>query len=208
MKTKVGTPFYVAPEVLQGEYKKSCDMWSIGVIAYLLLSGYPPFYGDNNDEIFDKIESCEYTFPKKEWEGVSKNAKSFIRKLLVLNPDKRMTPDEALNHPWLTTKNNPQDATNTQLISRLKKFQAPRRFQNEFLLYLADFIEEEQMKKILESLSAHLSQQQLRNNDPMKNQSIAETNDVENSEWISIEELKNALNDVVSKEKTLEILDK
>ena len=103
MRTRVGTPFYVAPEVIKGEYQKSCDMWSIGVIAYVLLCGYPPFYGDDNEEIFQKIESVDFNYPIEDWASISPNAKDFINKLLEANPKKRMTPYEAMNHTWLDT---------------------------------------------------------------------------------------------------------
>jgi calcium-dependent protein kinase len=67
LQTKVGTPYYVAPEVLKGVYDKRCDLWSIGVITYILLCGYPPFYGSNNKEIFDKIKNCKYEFFAEDW---------------------------------------------------------------------------------------------------------------------------------------------
>jgi serine/threonine protein kinase len=89
MKTKVGTPYYVAPEVLKREYTKSCDVWSIGVIAYILLCGYPPFYGDSDNEIFESVRVGRYEFPSPEWDDISEDAKDFIKCLLKLNPAER-----------------------------------------------------------------------------------------------------------------------
>lgn len=89
MKTKVGTPYYVAPEVLKREYTKSCDVWSIGVIAYILLCGYPPFYGDSDNEIFESVRVGRYEFPSPEWDDISDDAKDFIKCLLKLNPAER-----------------------------------------------------------------------------------------------------------------------
>ena len=104
LETKVGTPFYVAPEVLRGKYNKQCDMWSVGVIAYVLLSGYPPFYGDNNKETYRKILKCEYEFNEDEFGRVSTEAIDFVRRLLVPNAEERMTAEEALAHKWITRK--------------------------------------------------------------------------------------------------------
>mmetsp|Transcript_18465 Transcript_18465/g.36964 ORF Transcript_18465/g.36964 Transcript_18465/m.36964 type:complete len:504 (+) Transcript_18465:28-1539(+) len=100
MKTKVGTPYYVAPEVLNKEYDKSCDMWSIGVISYILLCGYPPFYGDNDHEIFVSVKAAKFDFPSPEWDTISEKAKDFIMCLLKKDPSKRLTANNALDHPW------------------------------------------------------------------------------------------------------------
>ncbi len=89
MRTKVGTPYYVAPEVLRKEYTKMCDIWSIGVIAYILLCGYPPFYGDSDNQIFDSVKAGRFDFPSPEWDTISDAAKDFVCCLLKLDPSKR-----------------------------------------------------------------------------------------------------------------------
>ena len=89
---KVGTPYYVAPEVLEGSYDRRCDLWSIGVITYIILCGYPPFHGNSNHEIFGKIKSLDYNFYVEEWGSISPEAKDFVAKLLLLDPADRMTP--------------------------------------------------------------------------------------------------------------------
>ena len=101
MTNLVGTPYYIAPEVLRRKYDKSCDLWSVGVIAYILLSGYPPFNGSNNEEIHQSILKGRFSFPSREWKGTSQEARDFIRRLLVTDPSKRMTAEQALNHPWI-----------------------------------------------------------------------------------------------------------
>jgi len=102
MTTRVGTPYYIAPEVLARKYDKACDLWSIGVITYILICGYPPFYGDKDAEIFESVKKAEFNFPSPEWDGISPQAKAFIRALLQKNPSARMTAQEALQHEWFS----------------------------------------------------------------------------------------------------------
>jgi len=103
MQTACGTPGYVAPEVLNATgYDKEVDMWSIGVITYILLCGFPPFYNDSLPELFEQIMKADYDFPEEYWKDISEDAKDFIRKLLVVNPSKRLTGKEALKHRWLS----------------------------------------------------------------------------------------------------------
>lgn len=101
MNTKVGTPYYVAPEVLNREYTKSCDIWSIGVITYILLCGYPPFYGDTDNQIFDSVRTGRFDFPSPDWDGISDSAKDFICSLLRRDPSKRLSASRALEHAWI-----------------------------------------------------------------------------------------------------------
>lgn len=101
--TTCGTPGYVAPEILeQKPYNQSCDYWSIGVVLYVLLSGMPPFYDDDNFALYEKIKTAEYDFDAEVWESVSSGAKEIIKSLLLIDPTKRMRPDELLKHPWIT----------------------------------------------------------------------------------------------------------
>jgi calcium/calmodulin-dependent protein kinase I len=102
MKTKVGTPYYVAPEVLQRKYTASCDIWSIGVITYILLCGYPPFYGENDANLFEQIKKAEYEFDAPYWDEISDSAKDFISHLMEKSPIKRYTCEECLDHPWIS----------------------------------------------------------------------------------------------------------
>jgi len=104
LETSCGTPDYAAPEVLTGEqaYDKSVDLWSVGVVTYVLLCGYPPFYANSQTLLFEKIIHAEYDFPEPEWTYISDTAKNFIKSLLVLDPKKRLTTEECLEHPFLT----------------------------------------------------------------------------------------------------------
>ncbi|XP_051551207.1 calcium/calmodulin-dependent protein kinase IGa [Myxocyprinus asiaticus] len=102
MSTACGTPGYVAPEVLaQKPYSKAVDCWSIGVITYILLCGYPPFYEENETRLFSKIMKAEYAFHSPYWDDISESAKDFIKHMLEKNPNKRFTTDQALAHPWI-----------------------------------------------------------------------------------------------------------
>ena len=92
----------MAPEVLGHEaYSSQVDLWSIGVIVYILLCGFPPFYGDNDAQMFKRIKAGQYKFLAPYWDQISAEAKDFVRNLLIVDPKKRMTAAEALNHRWL-----------------------------------------------------------------------------------------------------------
>lgn len=95
MTTFLGTPCYVAPEIIKQEpYDCSVDCWSIGVIIYLLLSGYPPFMNDDTKELFELIKKADYTFPDEDFSNVSSEAKDLIKNLLLLDVHKRLTAEE------------------------------------------------------------------------------------------------------------------
>jgi len=108
LKTSCGTPDYAAPEVLkmEGEYGNEVDLWAVGVITYVLLCGYPPFYSEVQADLFDQIIKGEYTFPDEEWSTISSEAKDFIRKLLVVNPSERMTASQSLEHEWIKNESS------------------------------------------------------------------------------------------------------
>jgi serine/threonine protein kinase len=100
MNTKAGTPCYISPEVLTGNYGADCDMWSCGCMLYILLAGYPPFEGDDDYELCQSILKGKVEFEGEEWEGVSKESKNLIMSL-ICKPEKRLTAEEALQHKWM-----------------------------------------------------------------------------------------------------------
>jgi len=105
MGTSVGTPDYVAPEVLgSGEYDSEIDIWSIGVITYVMLCGYLPFQGSNQQQLFHHIIQGQYSFPGSEWNKISEDAKNFIQKMLVVNPDERYTAQQCLEDKWIKSR--------------------------------------------------------------------------------------------------------
>jgi len=101
LKDSVGSPYYIAPEVLAGSYGTKCDVWSCGVIAYIVLSGVPPFNGFSDEEIYDRIMEGRYNFDGDEWSDISDEAVDFISSLLTYEEKDRPTAHEALTHKWL-----------------------------------------------------------------------------------------------------------
>ena len=131
LTTQCGTPGYVAPEILQNQpYDSSVDMWSIGVITYILLGGYPPFHDDNQKALFKKIKKGEFEFHEEYWEHVSPEAKDFISGLIKVNPKERMTVDDAHSHPWLKRDAKELEGNNLDNnLAALKKYQNNRKFR-------------------------------------------------------------------------------
>ncbi|XP_037387873.1 MAP kinase-activated protein kinase 2 isoform X2 [Pygocentrus nattereri] len=126
LATPCYTPYYVAPEVLGPEkYDKSCDMWSLGVIMYILLCGYPPFYSNHGLAISPgmkrRIRMGQYEFPNPEWSEVSEEAKQLIRMLLKTEPTQRMTITEFMNHPWINSMEVPQTPLHTSRVLQEEK---------------------------------------------------------------------------------------
>lgn len=100
LKTIAGTPYYMAPEVLESRYDSKCDIWSLGVLLYVFMSGYLPFQGENRNDVFYKITNGKYHFNHPEFKVVSEEAIDLIKKCLTTDPKKRINAGEALNHKW------------------------------------------------------------------------------------------------------------
>jgi len=138
MQTACGTPGYVAPEILQVKgYDKEVDLWSIGVICYILLCGFPPFYNDNIAELFEQIMNAEYDFPHEYWHSISEEAKDFVRKLLVADPAKRMTSQQALVHPWLngSSTGKVNDKVKGKIADYVKQYRSTSKVFNGEMKY-------------------------------------------------------------------------
>lgn len=122
--TKIsGTPYYIAPEVLNEVYDEKCDIWSCGVILYILLCGYPPFNGDTDTDIMKAVKKGRYDFPVEEWSSISKEAKDLIINMLKYDPKARFSALECLSHPWIKKHDKLVDAKITQTaIKNMKQF--------------------------------------------------------------------------------------
>ncbi|XP_059571963.1 calcium/calmodulin-dependent protein kinase type 1 isoform X1 [Alligator mississippiensis] len=133
MSTACGTPGYVAPEVLaQKPYSKAVDCWSIGVIAYILLCGYPPFYDENDAKLFEQILRAEYEFDSPYWDDISDSAKDFIKHLMEKDPGKRFTCEQALQHPWIAGDTALDKNIHQSVSEQIKKNFAKSRWKQAF----------------------------------------------------------------------------
>ncbi|KAG9402871.1 hypothetical protein AC1031_006414 [Aphanomyces cochlioides] len=128
LKEKCGSPSYVAPEILTDEYYgREVDIWSAGVITYILLCGYPPFQGATDAELLKHVQSGKFEFDAPYWDDVSDLAKSFVASMLVLDPLQRPSADELLQHQWIT--GNVSSAPLKTVVQELKRFNARRKFK-------------------------------------------------------------------------------
>ncbi|KAH8373751.1 hypothetical protein KR009_009398 [Drosophila setifemur] len=133
MATACGTPGYVAPEVLaQKPYGKAVDVWSIGVISYILLCGYPPFYDENDANLFAQILKGEFEFDSPYWDEISESAKHFIRNLMCVEVEKRYTCKQALAHPWISGNEASSKNIHGTVSEQLKKNFAKSRWKQAY----------------------------------------------------------------------------
>ncbi|RXM35186.1 Calcium/calmodulin-dependent protein kinase type II subunit delta [Acipenser ruthenus] len=130
-----GTPGYLSPEVLRKDpYGKPVDMWACGVILYILLVGYPPFWDEDQHRLYQQIKAGAYDFPSPEWDTVTPEAKDLINKMLTINPAKRITATEALKHPWICQRSTVASMMHRQeTVDCLKKFNARRKLKGAIL---------------------------------------------------------------------------
>ncbi|XP_056119765.1 calcium/calmodulin-dependent protein kinase (CaM kinase) II beta 1 isoform X49 [Rhinichthys klamathensis goyatoka] len=130
-----GTPGYLSPEVLRKEaYGKPVDIWACGVILYILLVGYPPFWDEDQHKLYQQIKAGAYDFPSPEWDTVTPEAKNLINQMLTINPGKRITAQEALKHPWVCQRSTVASMMHRQeTVECLKKFNARRKLKGAIL---------------------------------------------------------------------------
>lgn len=138
IRLRIGTPYYMAPEVIAGYYDKNCDLWSLGIIMYILLCGEPPFRGEDDYDTLELVKSGKYSYPKSQWDQVSKQAKSLIDKLLNMDPKKRISAEEALKDPWIldTKKNIKNENIELRIKSNITKFTQSQKLEQAILSYL------------------------------------------------------------------------
>eukprot|EP00931_Biecheleriopsis_adriatica_P094693 TRINITY_DN6831_c0_g1_i1.p1 TRINITY_DN6831_c0_g1~~TRINITY_DN6831_c0_g1_i1.p1 ORF type:complete len:585 (-),score=126.07 TRINITY_DN6831_c0_g1_i1:129-1883(-) len=155
LKTKAGTPYYVAPEVLAGSYDMRSDMWSLGVILFILMCGYPPFFGESDAEVLSKVRAGKFTFHKGDWKHASDDCKELITMCLKMNPHERFTPGQALKHGWLSSMEKlesiPADAT---FLTRFQQFRSSSQFQKVARQAIAMRAKEPDIKRMRELFTA------------------------------------------------------
>ena len=135
--TACGSPGYVAPEIIEGHgYTFQVDYWSIGVILYILLCGFPPFFADTNQALFEQIMVCKYEFTSPYFDDISSMAKELISGLLVKDPKKRLTADEILEHTWMQGIVTPRTYL-PNVTLQIKEFNTRRKFKRATYMVMA-----------------------------------------------------------------------
>ncbi|XP_062202674.1 calcium-dependent protein kinase 29-like [Phragmites australis] len=166
----VGSPYYMAPEVLQRNYGQEIDIWSAGVILYILLCGVPPFWAETDEGIARAIIRSNIDFGREPWPKVSENARDLVRKMLDPNPYSRLTAQQVLEHPWIQNASAaPNIPLGEAVRSRLKQFTAMNKFKKKALLVVAEYLPTEELEAIRElfhmldtNKDGHLTVEELR----------------------------------------------
>jgi calcium-dependent protein kinase len=174
MHSFLGTPYFVAPEVIRREYDFNCDMWSIGATAFMLFTGYPPFPDTKREIVLNKILKENPNFNSKVWGKVSSEAKEFVESLLIKNPKKRLSPQQALFHPFFKKIYNEVHSAkclDKEILKNLSKFQNPFKFKKLVLGMLANSLPRDELINLTKTFNAM---------------------DLDHEGFISMEELKKA----------------
>ncbi|XP_057805255.1 calcium-dependent protein kinase 26-like [Salvia miltiorrhiza] len=183
----VGSPYYVAPEVLCKQYGPEVDVWSAGVIVYILLCGVPPFWGETEQEIFDEVLNGAIDFTSDPWPQISESAKDLVRKMLLRDPKKRITAHQILCHPWVQVDGvAPDKPLDSAVLSRLTQFSAMDKLKKMALRVIAESLCEEEIAGLREMFKMI---------------------DTDNSGYITFEELKAGLERVGANLNESEIYD-
>ncbi|XVF69526.1 hypothetical protein PTKIN_Ptkin11bG0088900 [Pterospermum kingtungense] len=172
-KDIVGSAYYIAPEVLKRKYGPEADIWSVGVMLYILLSGVPPFWAESEHGIFNSILRGHIDFTSDPWPSISPQAKDLVRKMLNSDPKQRLTAIQVLNHPWIKEDGEaPDTPLDNAVLSRLKQFKAMNQFKKVALRVIAGCLSEEEIMGLKEMFKGM---------------------DTDNSGTITLEELKQGL---------------
>jgi len=155
MKTKAGTPYYVAPQVLLGKgYDEKCDIWSCGVITYILTCGYPPFFGDSDEDILKRVKKGTFDFPSPDWEKNSKELKDFITQMLTMDDKKRPSAEDLFNHPWIITASAGTQAQVTfdkGVATNMRKFRFSSNLKKVVLTMIAQNLKDSDLEQLRQS---------------------------------------------------------
>lgn len=149
LKAIVGSAYYVAPEVLKRRYGKEVDIWSAGVILYILLSGVPPFWAETERGIFDAILRGNLDIESQPWPSISSGAKDLVKKMLTHDPQKRITAAEVLEHPWIREGGEASDKPiGSAVLTRMKQFRAMNKLKKLALKVIAENLSTEEIKGV------------------------------------------------------------
>ncbi|KAM0951963.1 putative protein kinase CAMK-CDPK family [Dioscorea sansibarensis] len=147
----VGSPYYVAPEVLRKRYGPEADVWSAGVIIYILLSGVPPFWAETEQGIFEEVLNGSLDFESDPWPSISESAKDLVRRMLIRDPKRRLTAHEVLCHPWVQVDGvAPDKPLDSAVLSRLKQFSAMNKLKKMALRIIAEGLSEDEIAGLKE----------------------------------------------------------
>nr|CAD1841588.1 unnamed protein product [Ananas comosus var. bracteatus] len=147
----VGSPYYVAPEVLRKKYGPEADVWSAGVIIYILLCGVPPFWAESEQGIFEEVLHGKLDFQSEPWPSISESAKDLVRRMLVRDPKKRLTAHEVLRHPWVQVGGvAPDKPLDSAVLSRLKQFSAMNKLKKMAFRVIAESLSEDEIAGLRE----------------------------------------------------------
>ncbi|KHN35055.1 Calcium-dependent protein kinase 3 [Glycine soja] len=144
-KDLVGSAYYVAPEVLRRSYGPGADIWSAGVILFILLSGVPPFWSEKEQGIFDAILRGHIDFASDPWPSISSSAKDLVKKMLRADPKQRLSAVEVLNHPWMREDGASDKPLDVAVLSRMKQFRAMNKLKKVALKVIAENLSEEEI---------------------------------------------------------------
>jgi calcium-dependent protein kinase len=155
MSSISGTPYYIAPEVLNEIYDEKCDIWSCGVILYILLCGYPPFNGDSDNDIMKAVKKGKFSFPSEDWNTVSKEAKDLITHMLTIDTKKRYSAKDSLAHSWFKKKDFCDKSTGQNVIKNMVKFKTDRKFEQATINFIVtQLISKEERNKLLDQFQS------------------------------------------------------
>jgi len=149
---KYGTAYYIAPEVLKKDYNQKCDIWSCGVILFILLSGSPPFYGRNENEILSRVQKGEFSMKDPVWNKISTSAKRLLKRMLDYNPKTRISASEALQDDWIVKHASNSGITSSESLTslqNLQSFRAEQKLQHAFMTFIAaNFVSKEETQRL------------------------------------------------------------
>ncbi len=153
MTTKVGTIYYMSPEILKGSYDEKCDIWACGVIFYILLCGYPPFNGESDEEIFIEILKGQLEFPEEDWSEVTKEAKDLIKKMLTKDPNERISALDSMKEPWFKKfeeKTHYDKKLAKNVLNNMKKFKKHRTLEKTIISFIINQLVKKDERQELE----------------------------------------------------------